>query len=485
MRKAGQKHLPKYAHETKDDYYFRLEHTPFTNVFRDIVEALVARPFSHEAQLENESDQELYADLLENVDGKNNHFSKFAAQLFLKGVSKSIAWVLVDYTTTRLENPTQAQLQESGARPFWVLLDPQDVIAAYTVNFRGKEEFYHVRIREDTLEFEGEEEVKKTNIRIFEREKIYDEEWRLIGLGPVQYTVRQRHADEKEAIWTTIEGGLLQMNGNDTIPLVPFIAGQRQGNGWVVDSIVQSMADLQIELYQQQSGLKNAKENTAFPMLAGSGVSQPQDGKGDAAPLKAGPKAVLYAPPGPEGNFGRWEFIEPSAQSLNFLANDIKETIAQLRELGRQPLTDQAGNLTVITTAVAAQKGNSTVQAWALNLKDSLENVLRLTAMWLNYENTLVPVNIYTDFSVEHSNADIINALIQLRETGNISQQTLLEQMKRRDVLPTDFNVDEEFERINADIITDEDQMSVEGILNGRTALDGAFDRQEGQTNGT
>jgi hypothetical protein len=78
--------------------------------------------------------------------------------------------------------------------------------------------------------------------------------------------------------------------------------------------------------------------------------------------------------------------IEPDATSLKFLAEEIEKTIQQMRELGRQPLTAQTGNLTVVTTQFAAQKGNSAIQAWALNLKDAMENALRYTAMWLKEE---------------------------------------------------------------------------------------------------
>lgn len=99
--------------------------------------------------------------------------------------------------------------------------------------------------------------------------------------------------------------------------------------------------------------------------------------------VPVGPKSVLFAPPAGDGTHGEWDFIEPSAASLTFLAKDVEATEKQLRELGRQPLTAQTGNLTVVTTDFAAQKGNSAIQAWCLNLKDALEEALRLTCLWL------------------------------------------------------------------------------------------------------
>lgn len=116
-------------------------------------------------------------------------------------------------------------------------------------------------------------------------------------------------------------------------------------------------------------------------MLTGNGITPPVDEKGNTVMAPIGPSVVLYAPPNTDGGqHGEWKFIEPNASPLKFLAEEIGKTEQQLRELGRQPLTAQTGNLTVVTTAFAAQKGNSAVQAWALNLKDCLEQALAYTS---------------------------------------------------------------------------------------------------------
>jgi len=166
-------------------------------------------------------------------------------------------------------------------------------------------------------------------------------------------------------------------------------------------------------------------------------------------PVKLGPKAVLYAVPSGSGGHGisHWGFIEPSATSLRFLADDIKETIQNLRELGRQPLTAQTGNLTVITTAFAAQKGNSAIQAWAINLKDALEKALALTAMWLK-EDQRAKVTINTDFDVGLEDDKSQPTLLAMRASGDLSQRTFWHEMRRRGILSPEFDVDTEDERL-------------------------------------
>jgi hypothetical protein len=55
---------------------------------------------------------------------------------------------------------------------------------------------------------------------------------------------------------------------------------------------------MQIEEFQQESNLKSIKELTAFPMLAGNGVSPPDKrADGSEVIVPVGPRAVLFAPP--------------------------------------------------------------------------------------------------------------------------------------------------------------------------------------------
>jgi hypothetical protein len=206
---------------------------------------------------------------------------------------------------------------------------------------------------------------------------------------------------------------------------------------------MQDCVDLQIELYQQESGLKNIKESSAFPMVSGNGVAPVIGPDQRPLPIRIGPKTVLYAPPRETGAVGHWMFIEPAATSMTFLAADIQETIQQLRELGRQPLTAQTGNLTVVTTAFAAQKGNSAIQAWALNLKDSLENAFSITAKWLG-ETQEAEVDIDTDFDVGLNDDKDRDTLVAMRAANDISQRTLWLEMQRRAVLSPDFDADDE-----------------------------------------
>lgn len=436
MRAAGKKYLPKFENESDDDYEFRRANAKFTNIFRDIVESLAAKPFTEEVGIKDGAPQRI-KDLVEDIDAKGNHLHVFAQSTFFNGIAHAIDWILVDYTKGVPPQATIAQEKALGARPYWVHVPAKRVLAVYSDIVGGKEVLTHFRMCEDALERDGYDEVTKKRVRVFNREPDSTG-----GYAPATWELFEEQKDTAtgKVEWVSIDTGPVTIG---IIPAVPFTTGRRCGSAWELVPSMRDAADLQVELFQQESGLKTAKENTAFPMLSGNGVAPETDAAGKPKPISVGPKSVLYAPARDQGSAGSWTFIEPGAQSLTFLATDIEKTKQDLRELGRQPLTAQTGNLTVITTAFAAQKGNSAIQAWALNLKDALEQAFVITCLWLK-EAFEVEVHIDTDFDVGLNDDKGPDVLLAMRATKDLSQRTLWEEFQRRGTLSPEFDADEE-----------------------------------------
>jgi hypothetical protein len=441
MRAAGEKYLPKFPQEEQTDYDFRRKNAKFTNIFRDITENLAAKPFTEEVTLKNGASDRIKS-LAEDIDGKGNHLSVFAQSTFFTGIAYAITWILVDYTKGVPPQATIALEKQLGARPYWVHIPAQRLLAIYSDIVGGVEVFTHARIQEDVVERDGYGETTKKRVRVFDRKPVIGPDGNTADYLPATWQLfeEQSQPGAAEKLWVEIESGVVTIG---IIPLVPFTTGRRIGSAWQLAPSMQDCVDLQIELYQQESGLKNIKESTAFPMLSGNGIAPAMGQDGRPLPIRVGPKSVLYAPPREQGAVGSWTFIEPAAQSMKFLADDIKETIQQLRELGRQPLTAQTGNLTVVTTAFAAQKGNSAIQAWALNLKDALERAFAITAKWLG-ENQEAEVQVDTDFDVGLNDDKDRDTLVAMRAARDISQRTLWSEMQRRAVLSPDFEAEDE-----------------------------------------
>jgi hypothetical protein len=467
MRKAGAAYLPKFPNETDADYKFRLANAKFTNIFGDIVETLASKPFGGEIAVTGSSAR--VESFVENIDGHGSHLHQFAAQSFYAGVAYALDWIFVDYTKGVPAGATVAQEAEIGARPYWVRVPAQQMLAVYSEMIGGVETFVHARIAECSIQRDGWSEKKREFVRVLDREVERDELGNALSAGPATWELWERvekasagGADE----WVRRDGGPISIG---VVPIVPFIAGRRYGASWRIKPVLRDAAELQVEHFQQESALKYARELTAFPMLAGNGVTPPKDADDKPIAVPVGPKTVLYAPMDADGNHGEWRFIEPSAESLRFLADQVTTTEEALRELGRQPLTAQSGNITTVTAAFAGDKAISVIEALKLNFKDTLENALALTAKWLG-ETDSIEVEMSSDDSLDLRADDGSGDLVEMRKNGDLSQETLWSEFRRRGKLSSNFDVEEERQRLLDEAPGDptaEEEAAAAGIIPG------------------
>lgn len=429
VRAAGEDFLPKFSDETTKEYEFRSRMTKMTNVYRDGIEGLASKPFEQSVQLiaDPEPPQEI-VDFTYDVDGSGNNLTVFAADTFFNGINGAIDWIMVDYDKPDPNVRTQADAKAAGRRAYWSHVLGRNVIEARSKVIAGSEVLTYIKILEPG---------KPDHVRVFSRS----------DAGVVLWFLFER----KDAIpaggdtaFVQVESGVLSI---DQIPLVPFYTGRRDGRSWRVFPALQDAADLQIDLYQQESGLKFVKTLTAYPMLAANGMTPPmgEDGKPQSN-VAVGPNRVLWGKSDGQGRVGNWSYVEPAAMSLDFLAKDVENTIRNLREIIRQPLTASSSNITVITAAVAAGKARSAVKAWAYKLKDALENALVLTAKFkqIAYDPT---VQVFMDFD-DWMEGDDMDALLTMNERKIISNETLREEAQRRAVLSSNFTEDREAKRL-------------------------------------
>lgn len=434
VKARGDKYLPKFGDEPQLDYDARLKQTKMTNVYRDVVEALAGKPFEEEVTLTQKTDEATgdqiplpsgIEDFLNDVDGAGNNITSFVAATFFNGINSAIDWIYVDYPKVDIAVVrSQQDLIDQNIRPFWSHVLGRNVLEATSQIINGKETLIKMRILEPGF---------PNNIRMFERTPDG-----AVTMGLFQ---EKLSADGKSKTFILIDSAPITIG---VIPLVPFATGRRDGRTFRFFPVMRDAADLQIQLYQQESGLKFAKVMTAYPMLAANGMNPAKGPDGKPLKLAVGPNRVLYSSrDGGSGTYGTWNYVSPDAACLTYLSSDVKDTMDQLRELGRQPLTAQSGNLTVITTAYAAGKARTAVGAWVLRLKDALENAMKLTCLWLkikedNFEPDICIFDDFDDFSTDQ--ASDLGALQFARTNKEISHENFIIELKRRNTIRPDMD---------------------------------------------
>lgn len=455
---AQSPYLPQFPAENNEDYDLRRKNSPFTNIYADISTNLASKPFAKTCELDVKTAEDLKK-LALNMDGQGNSLHMFAAEMFKAGIDFAIDWVLIDYPNVAPAPPSNlAAERDQGLRPYWVHIPAIHMLAVYSDFINGQEIFIHARIYEPRTVRDGFGERCVEYIRVFDREPVYESvsgetkedvqtTGKVISYSPPTWKLFRLERKTKEGTrkeetsWVKIDEGNITIG---IIPIVPFFTGKRDGTSWKIAPPLRTLVDMQIEEFQQESNLKCTKELTAFPMLTGNGVPA-TDAAGNPVQITVGPHAVLFAPPQTDGTVGSWNYLEPAATSLTFLKDDLQLLRTEMRDLGMQPLA--TANLTVVTTANVSMKASSQIQAWALQLKDSLEQAWALTCQWMNRTDKVV-VRVHVDFGVELEAGTELSALQAARTGRDISRDTLWDEMKRRGVLSDDFDPDVERERL-------------------------------------
>lgn len=459
MRNNCACYLPKLPEESDPDHKMRVALSPFTNIYGDISGNLASKPFAKDLALSEDAaeaiagapgkDKVRTGGLVENIDAQGNSLHVFASNSFKEGVDKGLTWILVDFTRARQDGArplSQAEEQAQGLRPYWVHMPPENVIAAYSVAVGGVDTLFHVRVLEESRERDGFGEKHVRRVRVMDRAFTgLSGDGTPSALGPATWALyEEQKVDGKDKPeWVLIDRGAYSIG---IIPMVPVFIGQRVGSSFRVVPPLRDLAYMQVEEYQQEANLKSISMLTAFPMLAGNGVTPPVDAQtGQAIMVPVGPRRVLFAPPNADGDHGEWKFIEPSAESLKFLEERLNTFRDQMRDLGMQPLA--RANLTVVTTSNLSRKASSQVQKWAILFEDALDRALAITAMWLGIKDE-TSATLYKDFAVEAEEGAELDALLKAEGQSVVSKRTVAEEFKRRGVLSDAYDFDQEQVRI-------------------------------------
>lgn len=432
-------YLPAFENETPYDYSRRLSTAPLTNIYADVSDNLASKPFAKTLQLEESAGDDLKK-LADDIDGQGNSLHVFASEAFKQSVDKAIHWVLVDFTRVPV-GATLADERSLGARPYWVHVPVERLLAVYSIFHQGKEHIVHARIFEPCTERHGYKEETYRRVRVLNREVTRDATGRVLVIDEPTWEVWQEEEVDSKKTWRMVDSGALTL---PIIPLVPCATGKREGMTWKLCPPLRDLAHMQVEEFQQESNLKHVKEMTAFPMVAGNGIAPPKDAQGNDVVVPIGPQSVLFAPPDGEGNHGAWTFLEPAATSLSFLETSLEKHRTEMRNLGKQPLAE--ANLTVVTTANVSMKASSAVQAWSILFKDALELAWQYTCLWLK-QNKPPKVSIHTDFGVELTKDKELSEIRELEKQGILSKEDVAIEFKRRGVLRDDFDWEENQER--------------------------------------
>ena len=430
--KEGQTtYLPQYPAESYAEYTRRIVSAPWRPEFEDAVRSISAKPFGKQVTLQGEPSEAIKA-IADDIDGRGNNLHTFARDMFEGGVTMGAHGILIDFPSMQ-PGATVADEKAVGARPYWVSVDADEIITLRVTRIGAREVVTHLRLMETASVVNGFEETTVRKIRVIEP-------------GMWQVWKEVNNPSGATAAWVIEAEGTLTL---EEVPFVFFATAERVGAQYVRPPML-DLAEMQMELYRFMSSEEQIYTVAGSPMLTANGMAPPSDGGG----VEVGPGRVLYAP-GAEGIQTSWDYIQPAAANLTAISAKTNSIIEDMRRLGLQPMLPKTGAVTATASGIDAAKAHTTVQSWALGLKDALEQAFVFTAKWMK-SSEVVAVSVNTDFAVGMYGDAELTAIQKMRDTGNLSQRTLWDEYSRRGVLGPSFDADAEEEALLKEVPADD-----------------------------
>jgi hypothetical protein len=429
MRAAGLKYLPRHQDETDLGYEARRVGNVLLNRTEHTLENLVGKPFSEPIKLDDKLPDAIKA-LLEDIDLQGNSLDVFCRQWFLEGMAKAFCHVLVDFPIKDSSVQTQDDQRKAGLRPYWCLIQPENVLAARSEMIQGVETLVHVRIMESYTEPVGFVDVPRRRIRVLEPGTVtlYKPELDKDG--------KEKRGQNGKAIW--------RQDGEpfaSDLPFIPLLTFYAHRDGFMLGKPpIEDLADLNITHWQSNSEQRHILTVTRFPILACSGAGGPEED--DSDDITISPNKVLYV----KNPQGKIYYVEHTGASIESGRKDLEQLEHQMADYGASFLRKKTGNQTATAAALDTAEADSALASIVKVFEGSVEHALWITAQWLKLgEDFDTCVELNTEWSGQEGDmSSSLDALQKARDKKEISRVTFLGVLKDWGLLPDDFDVEED-----------------------------------------
>lgn len=424
MREAGTELLPKWPKEENEDYQNRLKLSTLFPAYSETVKNNTGRVFAEPIKLGEKVPAKVAA-YTEDFDRQGNNLQVWAQSFFSVALSRGLCHALAEYpniapTGQTGQIVTQADANAVKARPYAIMIRPQQVIGWRSSSKDGEHVLTQFRYMESVEEEDGLFGIKRID------------QIRVLTPGAWK-TYREQEKDGKKE-WVQHGEGLTSL---DHIPLTTLYT-ERTGFMTAKPPLLE-LAHLNVKHWQSQSDQDNILHVARVPMLAISGIDD------DTWELKVGTASATKLPAG-----GEMKWVEHTGKSIEAGRVSLQDLEAQMVVAGAKLLQKDKQSVKTATQAEdeAAQE-MSPLQTMAGQLEDALDQILQHFAELIGEQeggNVQVNGNFEIDFAPETTLPLLLNASI----AGKISDETLFNEFQRRNVVSGDLDWEQEKAKIAA-----------------------------------
>lgn len=454
MIRAGARYIAKGQSEDPEDYKIRLERTVLFNVYKRTLRYLGGRVFEKAASLGEDAGERFQA-FTEDVDKQGHNLSVWSRGVFEHGLNDGVTFCLVDFSKVptrrvsgRIEyqrqdgtwtTKTEAADRENGWSPYFIHVPAESVLDGRMDYKDGRAYVSHFRYMATLQKPDGPWGTQRyQQIRAF----FYDEKGRVVW-----QTWENESDGGKDFIMT--EDGTLSIG---VIPVAVYMPGDKRTD-MTAEPALMDLAELNKRHWQATSSQFELMEYVRRPPWFGRGLKKVD---------KQGQEYIVFGP----GMLCDSDNPTADLRSVGVDSGSVAAGWQELADLegrmalyGLQLLQPKTGAITATESLRDAEENNSTLKAWALQFQDFLENAMKYVALWWG-ESDGPSVKINTDFA----NAMDASFLLEMRRATEISRETFLGLVKGMGILPDDFSVEEEANKLARDLMVNGGATGVTGL---------------------
>lgn len=418
MRKAAKTYLPQWPNEDDDAYKTRLAVATMFPAFQRTVEVLSGKPFSKPLTIGDDVPARIKG-WMENIDLQGRNLHVFTASCVEDSVANGLGGILVDYPRTDGVR-TRADEIAAGVRPYFVHVRAKSILGWRSEVVNGAEVLTQLRLLETVTEPEGEFGEKTVDqVRV-----LYPGRWEI-------WRKNKARGRNGVAIHDQGETSLKK------IPFVPFY-GKRLGFMRGQPPLLE-LAHMNVEHWQSKSDQQTILHVARVPILAVLGVDD------DKWELTVGASTAVKLPEN-----GDMKFVEHSGAAIEAGRMSLLDLEDRMRQAGAELLVIKPGNTTEVQTLADNEQGMCALQRIVQDMEDVIDAASQLMADWVG-EAQGGHVTIYKDFGAATLAEASAELLHKMKQSGDLSRETLLNEVKRRGILSPDVDPIDEQDRIEAE----------------------------------
>ena len=199
-----------------------------------------------------------------------------------------------------------------------------------------------------------------------------------------------------------------------------------------------SLVDTNLSMYRTSADLEHGRHFTALPTPYVTGID------GDSE-LKIGSGSAWILP----DSSSKAGYLEFTGQGLQALEKAVDEKRNIMAGLGASLLQTQKSGVESAEAVRLRQNSEASVLVGAvLSVQEGIAKALSIMAEWEGVSGD-IEVSLNTDFSDSKISAENLTALMGAWQSGAISHETFLHNMKKGEVIPDDVSVEDEKGRID------------------------------------